>query len=173
MAGASLTITANDAPVVAVLRELAAAIARPRRILANIGRSLRTSTLERFRTETDPDGEAWIPSIRRREGSPRPTLTLSSRLRDSIATKATDHEVRIGTNVRYGAIHQFGGTIKPKSARALQFTLPNGRWVTAQSVTIPARPYLGVSADDRAEIVAIVRDAVARATAAGSGGRAA
>ena len=167
MAGAALTISWRDRAVVAALRDLAAAIEHPKPILANIGRSLRTSTLERFRTERDPAGRAWIPSIRRREGSPRPTLTLSSRLRDSISTTATDREVRIGTNVRYAAIHQFGGTISPRGAKALVFALPSGRWVAAKSVTIPRREFLGVSAEDRQEIVAIVRDAVAKAAQRG------
>lgn len=167
MAGASLTISWREEAVIAALRALTAAIAHPKRVLINIGRSLRTSTIERFRTERDPAGKAWIPSRRRAEGSPRPTLTLSSRLRNSISSRATDADVRIGTNVGYAAIDQFGGTIRPKAAKALVFALPGGQWVTAKSVTIPRREFLGVSAEDRQEIIEIVRDAVARATASG------
>lgn len=51
-----------------------------------------------------------------------------------------------GTNVLYGAIHHFGG-------RA-------GRGHRAR---IPARPYLGVSDDDRAELVNIENDLLQRA----------
>jgi phage virion morphogenesis protein len=167
MAGASLTISWREEAVVAALRDLAATLKHPKRVMADIGRSLRASTLERFRTERDPDDRAWIPSRRRAEGSPRPTLTLSARLRSSISSRATDSEVRIGTNVIYAATHQFGGTIRPKTAKALVFALPSGQWVQAKAVTIPARPFLGVSADDRQEIVAIVRDAVAKATQRG------
>jgi len=31
---------------------------------------------------------------------------------------------RVGTNVKYAAIHQFGGEIVPKSAKALAFWVP-------------------------------------------------
>jgi phage gpG-like protein len=46
--------------------------------------------------------------------------------------------------MEYAAVHQFGAEIKPKSARAL-FVPGYGM---LQKVNIPARPYLGVSADD-------------------------
>jgi phage gpG-like protein len=46
--------------------------------------------------------------------------------------------------MEYAAIHQWGGEIKPKSAKAL-FVPGYGM---LQKVTIPARPYLGVSAED-------------------------
>jgi phage gpG-like protein len=51
----------------------------------------------------------------------------------------------------YAAIHQFGGTILPKKAKRLVFTL-KGKTVFATRVTMPARPYLGVSAENAAEI---------------------
>ena len=46
------------------------------------------------------------------------------------------------------AVHQFGGTIKPKSGKLLAF-----RGHVAKSVTIPARPYLGLSDADQNELV--------------------
>ncbi|MCZ7599370.1 MAG: phage virion morphogenesis protein [Gammaproteobacteria bacterium] len=52
-------------------------------------------------------------------------------------------QVEVGTNLVYGAIHQFGG-------RA-------GR---GHSVNIDARPYLGLSAEDEDEVVGILRDFV-------------
>lgn len=50
-------------------------------------------------------------------------------------------------DVRYALIHELGGTIKPKTARALMFRAEDGGFVTVQSVTIPARPYLRPAAD--------------------------
>ena len=74
--------------------------------------------------------------------------------RPSLSTDAT---LQIGTNKLYGAIHQFGGTIEPKAYPALVFRI-DGKLCFARKVTIPARPYLGVSAEDRAEIPLLVQD---------------
>ena len=54
----------------------------------------------------------------------------------------------------YGGIHQTGGTIVPKNGKALMFRLPGGDWATVGKVTIPARPYLGLSAKDRDDLTA-------------------
>ena len=55
--------------------------------------------------------------------------------------------VEVGTNVVYGAIHQFGGAAGRKDRR----------------VTIPARPFHGVSNEDRTELLAIINDHLQRA----------
>lgn len=49
--------------------------------------------------------------------------------------------------VRYALIHELGGTITPKTAKALAIPLPDGGVAFAKSVTIPARPYLRPAAD--------------------------
>ncbi|MFZ5747899.1 MAG: phage morphogenesis protein [Pseudomonadota bacterium] len=50
-------------------------------------------------------------------------------------------------DVNYARIHELGGTITPKTAKALAIPLPDGGVAFAASVTIPARPYLRPSAD--------------------------
>lgn len=61
--------------------------------------------------------------------------------------------VEIGTNVRYAAIHQFGGKAGPKKKR----------------VTIPSRPYMpplpsgDLNDADAAEVLAILNDNIRRA----------
>ncbi len=50
--------------------------------------------------------------------------------------------VRIGTNLVYAAIHEFGGVIHAKKAPALVFKTADGQWHRVTSVTIPPRPYL-------------------------------
>jgi phage gpG-like protein len=60
----------------------------------------------------------------------------------------------------YAAIHQWGGTIVPKTAPAL-FVPGYG---TLRRVTIPARPYLGISSQDAADITAIAQRFMARRT---------
>ena len=50
-------------------------------------------------------------------------------------------------DVNYARIHELGGTITAKTAKALAIPLPDGGVAFAQSVTIPARPYLRPSGD--------------------------
>ncbi|MGL4885387.1 MAG: phage virion morphogenesis protein, partial [Aeromonas veronii] len=70
---------------------------------------------------------------------------------------------RWGSNRIYAAIHQFGGVIKAKTSQGLAFTLANGDGVVTQSVTMPARPFLGINKDDEEDIVHRVRDYVNKA----------
>lgn len=58
------------------------------------------------------------------------------------------HDLAWGSNKIYAAVHRFGAVIRPKTAEAVRFRLASGL-VRARSVTIPARPYLGLSAEDR------------------------
>ena len=50
-------------------------------------------------------------------------------------------------DVVYALIHELGGVIVPKRAKALAIPQPDGGVVFAQSVTIPANPYLRPAAD--------------------------
>lgn len=129
-----------------------------------IGLYLESSTDQRFETETGPDGRRWDPSIRAEfEGGK--TLTDSARLRQSIAHVATRDRVEIGTNVIYAGVHQKGATIAGRGG-PLTFRLPGGLgFVSPFEVTIPARPFLGIDADDEDEIIAIAEDFFAGAVA--------
>ena len=82
----------------------------------------------------------------KRDGTPS-KLQDSGRLKNSITRLYDNTSAVVGTNVIYAGIHQFGGTIKPKRAKALRF---NGRF--AKQVTIPARPFLHLEEDDFQEI---------------------
>lgn len=52
-----------------------------------------------------------------------------------------DYLSKVGTNVIYGAIHEYGGIIRPKVADALRFKVKD-QWVTTKKVTMPARHWL-------------------------------
>lgn len=111
--------------------------------LDEIGGMLETSTQRRFESEETPDGDKWkehsaATKKQRGEGA--------SILRDEINLYDVTHEVQgdavaVGTNLIYGRIHQLGGQAGRNHA-----------------VTIPARPYLGLSSDDKTEIGAIISD---------------
>lgn len=121
-------------------------------LLDEIGASLVTSTQIRFERGQGPDGKPWKPSARGGQ-----TLVDTGRLLGSVTHRVSGRQVEVGTNVLYGAIHQFGGTIRPKAAGKLRFTI-GSEVIFADKVEMPARPYLGIDAGDEAEIAAIVND---------------
>jgi len=109
------------------------------------------------------------------------TRTLSRSLHDEISMQGKDVAVdEIGTDLEYGAIHEFGGTIRPKNAKYLAIPVgsykdsprkhpglklrktrngnlvlvsPSGQvqYVLKSSVEIPARPYLRPAIDEHGE----------------------
>lgn len=130
-----------------------------RPVMEDIGALLEESTRERFETQRDPDGTPWAPSSRalRQAG---PTLTDTGRLRDSVTRKVTGRQIDVGTNVIYAATHQFGATIRPKTAKGLAFRIGSD-FVVTQKVEIPARPFLGISQQDQDAIGDLVNDYLA------------
>lgn len=72
-------------------------------------------------------------------------------------------EVEIGSNSQHAAIHHFGGTIKPKNAAALVFSMGNALF-KVKSVKIPPRPFVGFSEADRIEILEILKDYLVEAS---------
>lgn len=131
----------------------------PRPIWDAIGQYGESSTRLRFKHQVGPDRKRWKPSLRA-QASGGQTLVLKARLLRSITHKADNQGTSWGTNVVYAGVHQFGAVIKPKSAAALRFRLPGGGFVTVKKVTIPARPFVGVNAEDGREMLALATEAV-------------
>jgi phage virion morphogenesis protein len=132
-------------------------------LFREVGSRLVSNTKLRFEEGRAPDGRAWIPSIRARTQRGQ-TLRSSGNLMNSISYRAEPRQVIVGTNTPYAAVHQFGTTIRAKNAKALRFQIGE-RWVFKKSVTIPARPFLGISAEDVVDLQAIVARRVAQAIA--------
>jgi len=154
---AGFEITVDDARANRALAALADAGTDLAPVMDEIGAMLVAATLDRFERGVAPNGTPWKPSGRaQREGGQ--TLVDSARLRDSITHDFDARSVTVGTNVVYAAIHQLGGTIRPKSGQFLKFPGPDGAPVFARQVEIPARPFLGISDGDAAEIGDIVAD---------------
>lgn len=130
-------------------------------INAALAEGVRESTLERFKQSKDPDGRRWKTSIRAAQEGGK-TLIQSAQLRNSIHAKSDASSFAVGTNVKYAATHQFGEpgrTIRARKKKALRFQV-GGKWVTKKQVriTIPARPFLGLSEDDMQEMKATVEE---------------
>ena len=145
------------------------------RPLRDVGQYLVTETNLRFETERGPGGLPWKESGRALAQGGQ-TLSDSGRLKQSVTLRVGARDVQVGTNVRYAAIHQFGGTIRAKTSKGLRFRLPwlkaagESGWRRVQSVTLPARPFLGVDATDREEIALILQKHLARLAAGGAPG---
>jgi phage gpG-like protein len=63
-------------------------------------------------------------------------------LRRSIYSKVDGHlRGYVATEVKYGAIHQYGGVIIAKDKKYLRFKIGD-QWVTTGTVKMPARPFI-------------------------------
>lgn len=127
-----------------------------------IAEGIRTSTMERFQAQETPEGTKWEESRRARESGGK-TLIRTSALKTSIKSESSSAGLAVGTNLIYAATHQFGDerTIRAKNGKYLKFKIGD-RWVNKPSVrvTIPARPFLGISDKDNEEIKEILEDIV-------------
>lgn len=145
MPGATLTY------VVSEIERLMQRIGEPTPLQRAIGITLVASTKRRFTESRAPDGSTWRPlspyTIRRRRRgrgrrrSAKPLLD-TGRLRNSITYRVAGEVLYVGTNVEYAGIHQFGARGAGRHHR----------------VVIPARPFLGISRDDREKIEHIIQD---------------
>lgn len=115
-----------------------------------IGEVLVSSTKKRFEDETAPDGTKWPKSYRAAARGGQ-TLSDKGRLKNSISYQASATKVEVGTNVKYAHVHQEGMEIKAKNAKFLRFRVGGG-WAKKKKVTIPKRPFLGISDEDMEEI---------------------
>jgi phage virion morphogenesis protein len=140
------------------LSKLDAALVNPESLMPRLGEYLRGSTRDRVKTMRAPDGSPWAPLSPLYQKSKRQNkdkiLTLRGYLGNQIAVQFEGRDtVPVGSNRVYARIHQFGGVIKPRRAKALRI---GGN--LRGSAKIPARPFLGLSREDHQEVIAITKD---------------
>lgn len=177
-----ITIQVNDRQVLGLLTELSAKCHNLRPAMKKIGEDLVASTKARFAAARAPDGIKWEDNSQvtidrfvglhtknyRKDGSLVPNKnfkkdgSLSKRGEDRVAAGAAkkpltgktgtlghtinfqldgNSGVRIGSPLPYAAMQQFGGT--------------KAQWPHLWG-DIPARPFLGVSAADKTNILDII-----------------
>lgn len=105
-------------------------------LMKKLAGTMQKAVLENFEQEGRPK---WVP-VKHRDGQ---TLNLTGNLKNSIErnTFSTQHQAIVGTNLEYGAIHQFGGQA--------------GR---GRKVKIPKRPFLSLTPNDEQDLIADVRE---------------
>ena len=126
-----------------------------KQLLHSIGVEMETQTKERFQTKTSPGGDDWAEIAqstkkfyRKKYGSDNPgkgTLwRLSSvPLIDTVTSQAGSWSVLVGATKVYAAVHQYG-------------------W---KERNIIARPYLGLSNNDKVDIIGIINGFLDRRSA--------
>lgn len=179
-----ITIDVDDTAITAALDRIAALLTDMTPLMNDLGEYLVRSTKERFAAGQAPDGTPWAPksqvTIDRQYGKGanridiRPLFGESRALSSQIHYQVGSDSVEWGSNLIYAAVQQFGakkgefgaamGRTKPSEKRPWSqdyfFPLPWG--------DIPARPFLGVSDDDRDQILATVDEWLLRAVQAGA-----
>ena len=128
------------------IRKLAAGMADTGPLLEALGAELESQTRRRIDSGGPaPDGESWQPwsdaYAATRRGGQR-LLVSEQNLLDSIQSLVSGDILETGSNLVYAAIQQFGGTADMAPGPA----------------AVPARPWLGISADDERDLDAVIGD---------------
>ncbi len=177
MSGISIRINLDGASanLDAILRHMADI--RP--FYRSIGNHMVKSASDNFHAESGPDGTPWTPlkpaTIRAHAKNFRSALSI---LRDrgllagSIKFEVEADRLRVGAVTPCAAIHQLGGTIQKAEAKrrvagrrfATRDERPDGAEVPirAHTITIPARPFLGLGSRDLDVITADAEDWLTR-----------
>jgi len=154
----SIAVRANISPdttVLAALSQLALERDDKTSLLDEIGINLSENARVRFGDQVSPDGSTWVPSVRAKlQGGE--TLRDTGRLMGSITHIVSGDSVEYGTNVDYAAALHFGAEIKSVSGPYLTFKIPGGGWAKKKSVTLPARPFLGLSTEDNDMVIDVI-----------------
>lgn len=139
-------------------------------MLEGIGVALVNHVKIGFRRGQEPGGASWA-RLKYRSGRP---LLDTRQLANSFTSKVSGDEVKIGTNVCYAPVHQYGATIKApvaagksslcgyvtKGSPYLRFrvggTVSKPEYAHAKRVDIPARPFVpenGLSSEWAEDVV--------------------
>lgn len=161
-----ISIRIEDGQITARLAETARRLGDLSPVTAEIAETLFVSTRQRFASGTDPEGKVWAPRSQttldryaamkppRRPGAH--PLTVSGGLMRSIFPFSGPDHAGVGASAIYAAAMQFGAAQgafgafigKDKRGRDHFHSIPWGN--------IPARPFLGLSAKDRVDILDIL-----------------
>lgn len=135
----------------AFLKQLAAQLTDMTPVMSDIGELLIGSTRDRFRLGMAPDGTAWVPNspatLARKRGS-KPLIGESRSLSTLFAYEARPDGVSWGSNLIYAAVQQMG------AGKGVFGSMVNGSPIPWGD--IPARPFIGLSEADQAEILIVI-----------------
>lgn len=164
---ADVVIT-NDEITGALLR-LSATLSDLTPVMQEIGEIMVDSTKQRFPQGIAPDGSRWAPKSQttlNRYGARtsnridiRPLFGPSGALSSQIFYELTPDSVSWGSPMIYAATQQFGAAQGAFGRTSRNGPIPWGN--------IPARPFLGISAEDQTNILDTIAEALTRSAAPG------
>lgn len=179
------TATVVQDDVREALERMLRAMQNPTGFYKNVGEHLMGSIAQNFQREAGPDGVPWAKlrpaTIRARERKGQTPIqilraTRRTGLSSSIHYEAFPDRLEIGTPKEYAAIHQLGGTIEraarkatihrrrgedgkfSKFVKASEATDSQEVTIGAYTITMPARPFIGASAEDEKIMIEIATD---------------
>lgn len=170
---ARITFDIDDAQTRADIGRILGLLQNPTQALDDIGEYLIVSTKGRFGTGTAPDGTKWkdnSPITLSRKKDTRPLHGESGRLGREILKFVDQAEVEVGSNLIYAAVQQFGakmGEFGRYSQLSRRTKYAEGDWRRNAGTVkgfpipwgdIPARPFLGLSAEDVRAVLDIVQE---------------
>lgn len=129
-----------------------------RGLMDQIGENLLVSTQERFRTGRGPDGQPWA---KLKNGSGRTPLLDTGTMRDQIEPQPIQDGVELVANAKQARWHQEGTdpyVILPRDKKALAWPGGPGPRRKVNHPGLPARPFMGLSAEDEQTIDALVAE---------------
>ena len=170
---ARITLDITDAETRSAIGAMLGLLRDPTAALDDMGEYLIISTKGRFQSGTAPDGQKWkanSPLTLSRKKDKRPLHGESGRLGREILKFVDQAEVEVGSNLIYAAVQQFGakmgefgrysqlsrrskyaeGDFRRNAGTVKGFPIPWG--------DIPARPFLGLSADDARAVLDILQE---------------
>lgn len=161
----SVKITLDDAAVRAMFARLAT-LRDLTPLMRDIGETVTESAQKRFQTSTAPDGSKWKALA---DGSGRKPLLKTGTMRDRITPNPQATFVEIIASARQARWHQEGTdpyVIRAKPGHSLAWPgmplrenkqgLARPAWVTkVNHPGLPARPFMGISAEDSKAIVGL------------------
>ena len=138
-------IELNDKQAIQQLNAIAKQLKQPKQLYGVLGEQLKKIHRARFDEQKSPEDEAWKPlspayQARKHQNKDK-ILQLRGTLRNQLAYNYSDKGVEFGSARVYARHHQFGS--KKKSGRG------SG---------IPARPWLGVSKTNSADLTEAAAD---------------
>lgn len=127
-------------------------------LMGKISETLKAGVDRAFDTQTAPDGNPWkelsaLTVMLRGVSGPILDRGTPGGLVSSLQTEHGKDYAQVGTNKEYALIHQLGGTIRPRKGKYLKVGKPGGPWTNLKQVTIPARPFLGLSDETRQDVL--------------------
>lgn len=158
-----ITIEVENGQVQAALRGLTAALYDMTPVMGRIADILRDNAEDRFAAQTAPDGSPWAPrspvTILRYLASGEGfggILHRTGRMRQTLGTDFGRDFAEVSSAAVQSAAMQFG--MARGYAGTHEGTDRNGRKFRVQTPwgNIPARPFLGISDKDEADILALV-----------------